>query len=192
MRRTISCLVIIGVLGFALALEAAENGYLALGKVSHNGADRPIEITARKLNTKFGKGSAVATYDGNVKVKQGDVTMSCDRLVIDYNVKDAKQGQDTRNPKMTPDMQTVNNMKSITATGNVKIVQGDRMAVAGKAVFDNHKRTIELTDHPRLWQGSDRLIGNKIVIYIDENRSEVDSKVRVIISPGKPKKEPGK
>ena len=192
MGRTISCLAIVWVLGLALASVAAENGYLALGKVSHNGADLPIEITARKLNTEFGKGLAAATYDGNVKVKQGDVTMSCDRLVIDYNVKGAKPTQDARNPKLTADMQTVSNMRSITASGNVKIVQGDRMAMAGKAVFDNDKRTIELTDNPRLWQGPDRLIGNKIVIYIDENRSEVDSEVRVIISPGKPKTEQGK
>jgi lipopolysaccharide export system protein LptA len=189
MRRTVACVAIVCVLGYALASVAAENGFLALGKVASSGADRPIEITSRKLNIKFGKGSAEATYDGTVKVKQGDVTMTCDRLVIDYDVKDAKPGQDSRNPKLTADMQTVSNMRSITASGNVKIVQGDRMAVAGKAVFDNHKRTIELTDNPRLWQGPDRLIGNKIVIYIDENRSEVDSEVRVIISPGNPKKE---
>jgi lipopolysaccharide export system protein LptA len=189
MRRSVPCLAIVCVLGFVLGSVAAENGYLALGKVATNGTDLPIEITSRKLNMKFGKGSVEATYDGNVKVKQGDVTMSCDRLAIDYDVKDAKPGQDARNPKLMKDMQTVSNMRSITASGNVKIVQGDRMAMAGKAVFDNNKRTIELTDNPRLWQGPDRLIGNKIVIYIDENRSEVDSEVRVIISPGKQKKE---
>ena len=48
------------------------------------------------------------------------------------------------------------------------------MAVAGKAMYDNAKRTITLTEGPpRLWQGPDVVVADTIVIYLDENRHEL-------------------
>ncbi len=190
MKLTIPCLAVALVLWCAFTSVATVNGSPVLQKRAANAAGQPIEITAQKLNLKFGKKSARAAYDGNVKVKQGDVTMSCDHLVIDFETKHVKPGPATRDPKLTSDV-TFSNMKSITASGNVKIVQGDRKAMAGKAVFDNRKRTIELTDNPKLWQGPDYSSGNRIVFYIDENRSEADG-VTTRISPVSPKKEQGK
>ena len=94
----------------------------------------------------------------------------------------------------TKELQTPSGIKSITALGNVKITQNDRMALAGKAVFDNAKRTITLTEGPpRLWQGPDVLAAQTIIIYLDENRSELlggdESLITAIINPPKPKKE---
>jgi lipopolysaccharide export system protein LptA len=188
LTRTVACLALASLIGFApLSLAEVKNS-LHLKKLAVAGADDPIEVTSRRLSMKFGKGKAQATYESNVKVRQGDVTMSCDRLVIDYEMKDSESTQGKRDPKLTKDV-ALSNLKTITATGNVKIVQGDRMATAGKAVFDNKKRTIELTEGPKLWLGPDRLEGNKIVFYIDEERSEVDGEVKTRISPGTPKKE---
>lgn len=184
----ILCVVSVLFFGCMSSASAQVHGSLTLQKGAISGADQPIEITARRLSMKFGKDSAQATYDGNVKVKQGDVTMSCDRLVVDYEMKQNRSGQEKRDPKLTKDV-ALSNLKTITATGNVKIVQGDRMATAGKAVFDNKKRTIELDENPKLWMGPDRLTGKKIILYVDENRSEVDGEVTTRISPGTPKKE---
>ena len=188
MTRTILSLVLALSLGCALASFAEVKSSLELHKGALGGVDQPIEITARRLSIKFGKASSRAVYEGNVKIKQGEVTLTCDRLVIDYEMKDAKPAQRKRDPQITKDV-TLSNLKTITATGNVKIVQRDRMAMAGKAVFDNKKRTIELTDNPRLWQGPDRLSGSKIIFYIDENRSDVDGEVTTRISPTASKKE---
>ncbi len=75
----------------------------------------------------------------------------------------------------------------------MKIVQNERMAVAGKALYDNAKRTITLTEGPRLWQGTDVMVANTIIIYLDENR--VDSQggeenpIRFKINPEQQKKE---
>ncbi len=187
MKRNVLCLAIALILGFALTYVPTVSGSTVVQKGVVNGAEQPIEITAHKLDIKFGKENAEAAYEGNVKVKQGDMTMSCDRLVIDYGLKGSKPGQDPRNPKLTRDV-TLGNMRSITASGNVKIVQGDLMAVAGKAVFDHNKRTIELTDNPELWRGPVRSSGSRFIFYIDENRSEAD-RVTTRIPPVKPKKE---
>jgi lipopolysaccharide export system protein LptA len=187
MKRTVPLLVIACVFGFALTSVTMVNGSVVVQKGEANGAEQPIEITAQKLRIKFGKENAEATYDGNVKVKQGDMTMKCDRLVIGYGMKGTKAGQDPLSRKLTRDV-TLSNMRSIIASGNVKIVQGDLTAVAGKAVFDNNTRTIELTDHPKLWRGPDRSSGSRFIFYIDENRSEADG-VTTRISPGSSKKE---
>jgi lipopolysaccharide export system protein LptA len=188
MIRAALCLAMALVLGFALTSAAAVNSYLFLGKGSANGADQPLDITGRKLTFSFGDGSVEAAYLGNVKVKQGDVTMTCDRLVVDYQHKDAKRGQERQNARLARDAQKMDNIRSITALGNVRIVQGDRIAVAGKAVFGRDKRTIELTDNPMLWQGSDRLIGQRIVFDLDKDRAEVNGGVSVTISSGSAKK----
>ena len=75
---------------------------------------------------------------------------------------------------------------------NVKIIQNERMAVAGKALYDNAKRTITLTEGPRLWQGADVMVAKSIIIYLDENR--VDSQggenpITFRINPDQQKKE---
>lgn len=95
-----------------------------------------------------------------------------------------------RATKLPADMQ-MSGMRSMTATGNVKVVQNERMAVAGQAVFDNVNRTITLTESPRIWQGSDVVQAHKIIIYLDENRTEFSGKegeaITVLINPNKPK-----
>ena len=188
MTRKVWCLTLALVLGFALTSAAAVNSYLALGKGATKGADQPIDITGRKLTLVLGDGSVEARYIGNVKVKQGDVTMTCDRLVVDYAHKDARPGLARQSANLAKEAQKIENIRSITAVGNVKIVQHDRIAVAGKAVYDNTKRTIELTDNPMLWQGPDRLHGQKIVFHMDEHLANVDNGVSVTISSGWPNK----
>jgi lipopolysaccharide export system protein LptA len=95
-----------------------------------------------------------------------------------------------RTKKLPADLQ-MSGMRSMIATGNVKVVQNERMAVAGQAVFDNVSRTITLTENPRVWQGSDVAQADKIIIYLDENRTEFTGKeggaITVMINPNKPK-----
>jgi lipopolysaccharide export system protein LptA len=99
-----------------------------------------------------------------------------------------------RAKKQPADVQ-MSGMRSMVATGNVKVVQNERMAVAGQALFDNVNRTITLTDNPRVWQGSDVAQADKIVIYLDENRTEFTGKeggpITVMINPNKPKNNEG-
>ena len=158
-------------------------------------SDQPINITSKRFSAKNIPGGKEVTFEGSVKVQQGDLVLTCDRLVIMYDEKMAGASQ-SGSPKnqATKELQTPSGIKSITALGNVKITQNDRMAVAGKAVFDNAKRTITLTEGPpRLWQGPDVLAAQTIIIYLDENRSELlggdESLITAIINPPKPKKE---
>jgi lipopolysaccharide export system protein LptA len=193
MKRTIAGLVVILLVGFLLTTLHAQNDFLGLGKGSLKGTDQPIDIQSRKLNCKMKSGSVDCVYDGNVRVKQGDVTMTCDRLAIVYENKEDRTAQDPKGGVIPHDLKTIRNIKSITASGNVKIVQGDRVAIAGTALFDNGKQTITLSEGPKLWQGTNQIIGEKIIIYLKENTAEVKTKdgtmIETIINPGQPNKE---
>jgi lipopolysaccharide export system protein LptA len=177
----------------------ATNGSLASVPGAVRGADLPVEITTSKVVVKYAGNVRMAVCEGPVKVEQGDVTLTCDKLVIESDAKGAKQGRENRgSAKQLPvDLQNGSDMKSITASGNVKVLQGDRMALAGKAVFDNVKRIITLSENPKLWQGPDILTGDKVIIFLDEGRFEVltsDGKkkpITITINPGKHKKEQG-
>ena len=144
----------------------ASSDYFSLGR----GSDQPMDITSRGVNIRSIPNGKEVTFEGNVKVKQGDVTLTCDRLVIVY---DEQKGA-KRLPK---GLDNVSLIKSIIASGNVKIIQNERMAVANEALFDYVKRTIRLKGGPpKLRDGADELIRDPIFIYVDENRIDRPAK----------------
>jgi len=188
MKHKISGLIVFLVLGCVLIAAGANNEYLSLGK----GSDQPIDITSTKFTARNIANGKEATFEGNVKVNQGDVTLSCDQLVLVYDEKSGDRTGDGRLKKLAKKLENVSQIKSITASGNVKIVQNERMAVAGKALYDNAKRTITLTEGPRLWQGADVMVANTIIIYLDENRVDSlggENPIKFKINPEQQRKE---
>jgi lipopolysaccharide export system protein LptA len=188
MKHKIAGLVVFLVVGCTLTAAGARNEYLAIGK----GSDQPITVTSEKFTAKNIPNGKEAAFDGNVRVKQGDVTLTCDRLVIAYDEKTGAGTGEGKVKKFHRGLDNINQMKSITASGNVKIVQNQRMALSGKALYDNMGRTITLTENPRLWQGADMLVANTITIYLDENRivTEGDKNpINFTINPGQQKEE---
>lgn len=172
-----------------LATPASGQGdFLSLGP----GSDQPINITSKKFEARNVPGGKEMVFSGEVTVKQGDVTLTGDKLVIVYDEEKGKAGTETPSKKAVKNFQSVSGIRSITASGRVKIVQNERMATAGKAEYDNAKRTITLTEGPpQLWQGPDFMMGHSIVIYLDENRTEVrggdDQGIKMRINPSKEK-----
>jgi lipopolysaccharide export system protein LptA len=158
-------------------------------------SDQPIDITAKKFTARNVADGVEGTFDANVKVTQADMTLSCDHLVVMFEEKnDPANKGNNRGRKSPADLQTERKVKTITASDNVKFVQGDRMATAGRAVYDNAKRTISLSGGPpRLWQGPDVVEADTIVIFLDENRTELlggeKSGIKFRINPAKHEKE---
>jgi lipopolysaccharide export system protein LptA len=65
----------------------------------------------------------------------------------------------------------------VECEGAVKIQQGERMAVADRALYlaKALPRRLVLTGEARVWQGANSITGHQITYYLDENRSLVDS-----------------
>lgn len=123
--------------------------------------------------------------------KQGEVSLTCDRLVVLCHDKGRGPSPEKRPTKPSPTALPLINeddIRSITAEGNVKIVQKERMATAGRAEFERASRTITLTEGPpKLWHGENVLEADKIVIYLDEEKTELTSEggrqIRATIAP---------
>ncbi len=158
------------------------------------GSDQPINITSKKFEARNITGGKEIVFAGNVNVTQGDLTLTADKLMIVYDDEKGKSGAEPPAKRLPKNLQSISGIRSIIASGKVKIAQNERMATAGKAEYDNAKRTITLTEGPpRLWQGPDQMMAHTIIIYLDENRSELRSGdgavIRAQINPTKPKRE---
>jgi lipopolysaccharide export system protein LptA len=158
---------IFAVLSVSLILAAFLAGTVQSAAVSTaQRSDLPIQIKSNELSSD-GAGK-VATFSGSVVARQGDVTIFCDRLVVHYGAKER-------------------DISKVEALGNVRIVQGNRQGLAGRALFDNQTGTIILEDNPRISQGSDTITGKVITFYLNEQKSVVtggtDRRVEAEIKP---------
>lgn len=130
-----------------------------------------VTVTSDRLEVDNKK--KVVIFTGNVAATQ-DFLLCSDELQISYN-----------------DEQEVDR---ITATGNVRIYQGDKESRSDRAVYDRLARTITITGDPVFKQCADTVRGEKIVVYLDEDKAIVQSKggerVKAVIMPNKKCKEP--
>lgn len=126
----------------------------------------PIEITADRLSADSVRNSV--TFEGNVLAKQGDVTMSSDRLFAEYS-------------------RVSGLIEKIVADGSVRVIQEGREARAAQAVFFNLEQRIVLSGGADLTQGANTLKGETVTIFLRENRSVVTGgeggRVRAVIQP---------
>jgi lipopolysaccharide export system protein LptA len=151
----------------------ASSDYLSLGW----GSDEPMDITSTNFAARSIPNGKEATFEGRVIVKQGDVNLSCDRLVIVYDENTIDKTGEGKVKKLSKGQERLSQIKSITASGNVKIVQNERMAVADEVLYDYVKCTIRLKGgRPILRDGPDVIIGDPIFIHLDENCIDIPLK----------------
>lgn len=137
------------------------------GDFSLRSRREPISVRSDKLE--FSYKERLLEYTGQVVVTQGDLTLKADSL------------------KVTIDEGTKDQLQQITALGNVEINQGKRSASGGKAVFDQHERTIVLSDGAVLMEGPNKISGDRVIVYLDEERSVVEGgekRVQALLYPG--------
>ena len=148
MLNTIPALLGIFLAGGAFAQNPAGISRF-LGK-----SDKPVRIQAERLEADNQAG--VLIFTGSVLLRQGDLVLSTDRVEAYFN---------PQNREVT----------RITATGNVKMSQGDRIAVGDRAEYDVPAEIMVLTGSPRLIQGEDQVEGERIRVDLARNRYEVES-----------------
>lgn len=145
----------------------------------------PIKISAESLELDY-KGS-VLTYSGNVNVTQGDVTLTSDRLAITYDRQAVQRAPAASGPAQSPAPAPdatlggrrlgadADKIKEVVAEGHVRIRRGDRIAEGRRAVFDQAKQTIVLSEGAVLHEGPNQVAGDRIIVYLQEERSVVES-----------------
>ncbi len=72
-------------------------------------------------------------------------------------------------------------IRVIEAKGHVKITKGESRATCTRALYDKKNEKIILLGSPIVWQEGTRVSGQKITMYLKENRSIVEGGTRVTI-----------
>jgi lipopolysaccharide export system protein LptA len=131
------------------------------------GGDRgPVQIAADAME--FDYKAKILTYRGSVLVTQADMTLHSDTL------------------RVTLDPEHPDKPREVVAEGKVQIDKGTRHATGGRAVFDNAARTVTLSDQAHLHDGPNEVVGERVVVYLDEQRSIVEGgpdRVRAVLYP---------
>jgi len=153
------------ILAIVLSLTLA-GVVLAAGKSGGDRNAQPIKIKSNELFTD--NNNRTATFVGKVSARQGDMTIYSDKLVINYSEKDK-------------------DVEKVEAFGNVRVVQGNRQALAGHALYENKAGKIVLDTSPKVYQGDDVVSGKVITYFVDEQKSVVtggaDARVEAVIHP---------
>jgi lipopolysaccharide export system protein LptA len=138
----------------------------------------PITITSDTLEYDYK--ANVVVYRGDVQAAQGDMKVRSNTLTV--TLAPAKDGAAPADGKGRAQLQ------QIVAVGNVRIDNGTRWATGGRAVFEQGSRTFVLTETPVLHDGSNEVAGDRVVVYLDENRSVVEGgrrRVKAVLYPNR-------
>jgi lipopolysaccharide export system protein LptA len=145
--------------------------------------DEKIVISSKVLEVDNIK--KIVTFGGGVRAVRGDFTIDCDRMVVYYEgLSDVEKSSS----------ETKARIDKIVALGNVKVVRSQGgMATAEKGVFFESEDKVVLTGNPVVKRGEDFVQGDRITIFLDEDRSLVESsgekRVKAVIFPDKKKEQ---
>jgi lipopolysaccharide export system protein LptA len=118
-------------------------------------------ITADTLSFDYNR--MIAVFEGNVVAVDPEVRIDCDRLTVIFDGS--------------------NQVKSVTAIGNVRVKQGEKRATCDQAIYVARIGEIELRGNAHLYRGKDEISGNKITFWLDEERMLCEPG-RLVIFPG--------
>jgi lipopolysaccharide export system protein LptA len=170
--------------GKAVAQSAVQGVPNAMQGFSQN-RDQPIQIEAATLEMRDKKKEA--TFAGNVKVVQGDTTMTSKILVVFYDSAtpppaaappgNAKAAAKTAAPiqAATPGPGGSSQIRRLEAKGNVVVTQKDQVVTGENAVFDTKTNLVTMVGGVILTQGKNVLRGDRLLVDMTTGVSRVES-----------------
>lgn len=155
-------------------------------------------ITADRMTVRNQENKAI--FEGSVVMTKGSLVVHSDTMVVTFKQQDAagsaksgiqSQGRPSAPPE-TPGAERgggalptmgSRSVSMIEATGRVRIEKDDGTATCQKAIYYGEDERIVLTGEPVAWQKGTRVTGQKITLYLAEDRSVVEGGSRVMIEP---------
>ncbi len=174
-------LAVTPVLGQAVAPQPAAPAPAAKAKAP--GAQKPeypLHISAAQMEAD--QAQQLIVFKGQVKADYGDSTLYADKLLIFYKPKEKGQAASAPAAKGQEASPTSplgglggDKIDRIEAWGNVRYVQGDRVATGEKAIFYKDKDQIVLLGNPQIWRGEDHLKGSRVTLNLATKKVDVES-----------------
>src|ERR1700709_2572327 len=165
----------------AVAQGAMSGGPNAMKGFWQNG-DQPIQIEAASLEMRDKKKEA--TFSGNVKVVQGDTTMTAKSLVVFYDSGGSAAAPAPTNAKgaKTAPMQAASpgpggssSIRKLEAKGNVVATQKEQVGTGERAIFDTRANLITMAGGVVLTQCKNVLRGDRLLVDMTTGVSRVES-----------------
>ena len=110
-----------------------------------------MNITADRMDALERENKII--FQGNVIIQQDETYIRADRISAFLAGDDSGSG-----------------IQKVVALRNVRITEKDHVATCDRAEFDNVSRVIELSGNPKIWQGKDRIDGDKVILNLGEER----------------------
>ncbi len=138
-------------------------------RVFSQNRDQPIQIEAASLEMRDKKKEA--TFSGNVKVVQGDTTMTSKILVVFYDsgapaaapAANAKSAKSAPIQSATPGPGGSSSIRRLEAKGSVVVTQKDQVVTGETAVFDTKANLITMLGGVVLTQCKNVLRGDRLL-----------------------------
>ena len=154
--------------------------------------DQPIQIEASSLEMRDKKKEA--TFGGNVKVVQGDTTLTSKSLVVFYD-QDTTVTAPLGKPKAkaapiksaTPGPGGSSSIRRLEAKGGVVVTQKDQVVTGETAVFDTRTNLITMLGGVVLTKCKTVLRGDRLLVDMTTGVSRIESdsgKVQALIPQG--------
>lgn len=146
------------------------------GKKTGKSEFKPIVIKSHTLE--WDNAKETVTFSGEVNAEMEDFVVDCPKMQIIYKSTSDQKSSDSVEAKI----------EKIVASGGVKITRSEGgTATAERAIFYQMDEKLVLEGNPSVKQGRDLLEGDRITIFLKENRSLVEGskekKVKAIIFP---------
>ena len=158
----------------------------------------PTRITSKTMIVKNQESKAI--FQGDVVMIRGPLTVRSEEMVV-YFRPSTQNGQPTQSPerangksaegnaasgeksKKTGDLPAMSNrsVSMIEAIGSVIIEKDDGRATCRKATYYEAEGKIVLTGNPIAWQKGTRVSGEKMTMYLADDRSVVEGGTQVVI-----------
>jgi lipopolysaccharide export system protein LptA len=173
-------LLVSGLTGIAYAQSSMQGVPNAMQGFTQN-RDQPIQIEAARLEVRDKKKQA--TFMDNVKVVQGDTTMTSKTLDVFYESKDegktpapaAKPAKNAPMQQATPGPTGSSSIKRLEAKGNVVVTQKDQVVTGDAAIFDTKTNLITMTGGVVLTQCKNVLRGDRLLVDMTTGVSRVEA-----------------
>ena len=168
--------------GAAFAQGAVSGVPNAMQGFSQN-RDQPIQIEAASLEMRDKQKEA--TFSGNVKVVQGDTTMTSKTLVVFYDSAgsapatpppaNAKAAKSAPMQAAAPGPGGSSSIRRLEAKGKVVVTQKDQVVTGETAIFDTKANLITMTGGVVLTQCKNVLRGDRLKVDMTTGVSRVES-----------------
>jgi lipopolysaccharide export system protein LptA len=160
------------------AVALAQGAEVPFGGFTHD-SSQPVEITADALELDQAAGTAI--FIGEVRVGQGELRMSADRIEVFYARADSAEG-----PQGAGGGDASGAVQRMVATGSVTLSNGAEAAEAERATYEVASGIVEMEGSVLLTQGRNALSSERLRIDLNTGTGRLEGRVQTIFVPGAP------